>query len=270
MAATVGLAVAIFLMGFGLAIVHGQHVNTFCILQYCSSEMSACALDRNCKLALACVQDCASNLTCSFGCLNSYDDAEFDAFMKCTATDHDCIQLSPDTPTQCHPPATTLTNFTLEDIKGVWYTVKGYCPASDCFNCQTSTYTIGPQPLQGQVTWKYDVIASDGTLRHLQTVETFIQPDSQNGGILNITRTQFGLDGQEQYRILAFSGDDGYIFVYHCANMGGIVYEGAFVYSRTRTLTSSALSQLMSRAEAYGYNITTFCSPNTSGCTSVE
>lgn len=270
MAPIMGLTVAIILAVFGSTIVHGQHVNTFCILQYCSSEMNACALDRDCKLALSCVQACANNLSCSMGCLNSYDDAEFDAFMKCTATDHDCIQLGPDTPAQCHPPSSYLTNFTLADIKGAWYTVKGYYPGSDCFNCQTSTYTTGPQPLQGQVTREYDVTASDGTVRHFNTVGTFVQPDSQNGGLLNFTLTPFGLNEQDEFRFLAFSSEAGYIFLYHCTNIGGIVYEGALVYSRTPTVTSSALSQITLRAEAYGYNITNFCSPKTSGCTSVE
>ncbi|KAH3889668.1 hypothetical protein DPMN_013729 [Dreissena polymorpha] len=52
-------------------------------------------------------------------CMNTYEDAVFDAFMKCMVDDNHCLTLTPSDPTfRCSPPVSTLSNFSLSELTG--------------------------------------------------------------------------------------------------------------------------------------------------------
>ncbi|XP_064605742.1 uncharacterized protein LOC135470636 [Liolophura sinensis] len=231
--------------------------------------MATCMMDSECRDAVMCINPCGSNQTCVFICLSSYADAKFDAFMKCAVTDNQCVVLTPpDHPVQCRKPTSVFTSFTLADIQGPWYIVKGKNPIYDCFDCQISTYTSGSLPYRGSVREQYDARTVNGSVRRLEVTETVIQRNPMNGGVLNFNSTQDGLDHQEEFRVLDYSQNHGYIFMYYCGGTGAWMYEGAILYSRTPQLTPEAMQQVTSSAAAHGYSFGDFCSPRTSDCIS--
>jgi len=245
-----------------------QAQNIYCMMLHCSNQAKNCMLDNDCRHALTCIQGCGTtNQTCMFRCLYSYEDALFDNFMKCAITEHKCINLQPPDPSfQCKRPQRVVQNLPPEQLRGSWYIVLGRNPTFDCFDCQITTYT--PSSVSGtiSVTEKFDVTAIDGTLKHRVVNET-AKVNSTIGGILEYASMQMGHETSTEWRILDVDPNGKYMIGYYCGHVSANwFYEGSVVYSRTQTLDSTSLTTIKVKMTSFGYDISQYCSPKTTGC----
>lgn len=255
---------------FCVGVCDGAGPNIPCMLMNCFEQSKDCMEDQNCRTALFCITECGeTNQTCMFGCLYSYEDKIFDDFMKCVSTEHDCIPLvPPNPPVVCRPPPTYVKDFTLDQLNGSWYIVRGKNPLYDCFDCQITSFHPMTSPSiysMYRVNEKFDVHAIQGGIVHREVNETVEQTDPGKGGLLNYTSSQMGHKASSQWRILDYAGN--YVLAYYCGRVtDNWFFEGSVVYSRTPTLSETDLQSLQTSATKLGIDLSTYCKPKTSDC----
>lgn len=245
--------------------------NVLCMMEHCRSQATACLRDSSCRDNMICMTKCGlTNHSCMYRCMNTYDDAVFDNMMKCMVGDHHCMELEPPDPSfRCSPPAQVLKNFTLSQLKGTWYIVRGLNPDYDCFDCAISTYSPVPNSHNYTLSAKYDVVMLNGSIRHRVAVQQTQQRNSSIGGLLENTDTLMGLTMYEKWQVLDYSPTGSYMVSYYCGHMSSNWwYEGSLVYSRTPTLGTADLARVSKIISDYmGRSIDKFCSPKTTSCT---
>jgi len=114
-----------------------------CFLEHCPGQMTACALDKECRPALECASKCEfTDPSCGFECLIAYGQTskKYGDFLKCSVQ-HSCIpSFKPD---KCHMDMKTdgLTNLTRpSDFIGSWWVVRGLNKIYDHYPCQHNDY----------------------------------------------------------------------------------------------------------------------------------
>lgn len=230
-------------------------------------QSAKCLADEGCRSAMVCITGCGTNnQTCLFDCIYSYEDDVFDEFMKCASTDHQCISNDPpNPPVVCHPPQQVVSNFTIDLFKGSWYIVKGLNPIYDCFDCQITTYQ--PSSMDKtvyNVFEKFDVKTVQGGIRHRSVNETVVQAF---GGIFNYTSTQLGQSTHSEWRVVHVGNGNAFLLVYYCGSItADYFYEGSVVYSRTPTLTTDQLVELVDAFKQHGFDYSKYCTPKTQNC----
>ena len=101
--------------------------DVLCIMEHCGSQSVACAANRNCRENMECMIKCGlTNHGCMYECMNTYEDKIFDAMMKYLVDDYHCMDLTPPDPSfRCSPPKQLVKNFTLSQLQGSWWIVRG-------------------------------------------------------------------------------------------------------------------------------------------------
>ncbi|WAR23730.1 VDE-like protein [Mya arenaria] len=223
----------------------GLHSNpdVFCIMEHCGHQSAACMGDPSCRSNMECMTKCGmTNHSCMYECMNTYEDAIFDAFMKCLVDDYHCLNLTPPDPTyRCKPPSTSVKNVSLADLQGTWNIVLGLNRDYDCFDCQISTYKPTSNSNNYTLTELYDVTMLNGTVRHRVDVQQVAQHISPTGS---------------------------YVIMYYCGHMtSDWWYEGNVVYSRLPVLTSGdALTVSAALSRLMGHDVSEYCRPKTQTC----
>lgn len=241
--------------------------NIICIIEHCGKQSAACLADEGCRSAMVCITGCATNnQTCLFDCIYSYEDGAFDEFMKCASTDHQCITNDPpNPPVVCHPPQKVESGFTIDLLTGSWYIVKGLNRIYDCFDCQVTTFKPSPyDKTVYDVFEKFDVKMVSGGTRHRSVNETVVQA---SGGIFNYTSMQMGHNTHSQWRIMHVGKGGAFLLAYYCGSISAdYFFEGSVVYSRTPSLTSDQLVELVAAFKDHGIDYSKYCTPNTKNC----
>lgn len=255
---------AIFLyLGMVLEFAHCSNPNILCIAEHCGVQSAKCLGDEGCRSAMMCITGCAANnQTCLFDCIYSYEDDVFDEFMKCASTDHQCITNDPpNPPVVCHPPQKVESSFIIDQLTGSWYIVKGLNPIYDCFDCQVTTFKPSVKvDTMYDVFEKFDVKTVKGGVRHRSVNETATQA---SGGIYNLTSMQMGHNTHSQWRILHVGTGNAFLLAYYCGSISAdYFFEGSIVYSRTPSLTSNQLVELVAAFKEQGIDYSKYCTPN--------
>ncbi|KAL3842069.1 hypothetical protein ACJMK2_020134 [Sinanodonta woodiana] len=247
-----------------------QVPNIPCMVEHCSSEMFKCVEDADCRHTMTCMQSCVmNNHTCMYGCLNTYEDATFDSFMNCIVDGHHCMKLEPPDPGfRCNPPAYYMKNFTLDQLVGSWYIVRGINPDYDCFDCQISTYTPDPASSNYTLTEKYDVTMLNRSIRHRVAVQQVQQRDPQNGGLLDYTDTLMGLTMYEKWQVIDYDITGQYAVLYYCGHMSDDwFYEGTLIYSRAPALRNVDIPTITNVLKTkVGLDFSKMCVPKSKMC----
>ncbi|XP_062594865.1 uncharacterized protein LOC134256217 [Saccostrea cucullata] len=241
--------------------------NVLCIIKNCAKQSAECVADEGCRSAMMCITGCATNnQTCLFDCIYSYEDDAFDAFMKCASTDHQCITNDPpNPPVVCHPPQKVESSFMIDQLNGSWYIVKGLNPLYDCFDCQITTFNPSlSSKTVFDVFEKFDVKTVKGGVRHRSVNETVAQV---SGGIFNYTSMMMGHNTQSQWRIVHVGTGNAFLLAYYCGSISAdYFYEGTVVYSRSPTLTTNQLVELVATFKDLGWDYSKYCTPRTLNC----
>ncbi|WAR23729.1 VDE-like protein [Mya arenaria] len=260
-----------FASGFALDLhLPKSNPDVVCIMEHCREESLNCARDSGCRTNMECVMKCGfTNNSCLFECMNTYEDAIYDALMACLVDDHHCMTLPPpDKKFKCDVPSTYAANFTLPLLSGTWYVVLGFNKDYDCFDCQISSYSKTPNSSNFTLTERYDVKMLNGTLRHRAAVQKVGQR-SRSMGVLDFTNKMMGLTMYEQWKVLDYAVSGDYVVLHYCGLMAeDWRYQGGVVYSRTPGLTSAqwqGVDDALKRT--LGTSVKDYCRPNTSGCT---
>ena len=257
----------IILLGFIHSVLSGGP-NIPCMMFHCASQSAKCFADSDCRSLMMCMTGCGlSNQTCQFDCLYSYENDIFDDFMKCAATQHNCIELAPpNPPVVCKKPQNVVKNFTLSMMEGSWYIVKGLNPIYDCFDCQITRFFPDHSQQIVHVNEKFLVHSLKGTDITRYVNETVTQPNPAAGGIVTYSSSQMGHNTVSEWRVLDQGANNEYLFMYYCGSIAAdYFYEGSVVYSKTPQLATDAWQNIQKVAHSLGMDTGKFCTPK-AGC----
>ena len=118
---------------------------------------------------------------------------------------------------RCSIPSQALKNFSLTQLEGTWYTVRGLNPDYDCFNCAISTYTPTPNSQNYTLSSRYDVVMLNGSVRSRLTVQQTEQKNPSDGGLLENTQSEMGLTMYEKWYVLG-KNSSNLIYQMHLLN----------------------------------------------------
>lgn len=249
-------------------------INIGCVIEYCTKQSAGCLLNGNCRSAISCSQSCFNEWdndttpdkfhvqNCTNKCSFTYGNGPaFENFMSCL-TSKQCISFPP-IPNTCRGSSVKVQKqLSLNDVQGAWWVVKGFHPVYDCYPCQQLFFN----PINVTV-WsynpKYEVYLVNGSLTSV--TQHFVLPNTTAGSNITFTYFDVGLDHRETWWLLDKAPDGSYVLLYYCGNTLQWYYEGALVFSRTRTLSDTAYTNIAaSYQKAIGLDLKQFCNPDTS------
>ena len=103
---------------------------------------------------------------------------------------------------RCSPPSHALKNFSIAQLEGTWYIVRGLNPDYDCFDCAISTYSPTPNSQNYTLSARYDVVMLNGSVRQRLAVQQTEQKRPSDGGLLDNTQSEMGLTMYEKWYVL--------------------------------------------------------------------
>ena len=203
---------------------------------HCTKQAYACAADDICKQNLECVAgNCdISNSTCTFTCSESYMSPKIDDLMSCMFVEYECAALPPPDPINnatCRDPTNYITEVDTSLLNGDWYTIRGFNPLYDCYDCAIQTWT---QAEDGSVVYDalFDMLAFNGT--KIWPLKTMVGEDTTNPGILSLDGSENGLPDHQNWYVMHLTEDT---FVsYYCGTVLTWKFEGLLVMSRTTSV----------------------------------
>ncbi len=248
-----------------------------CILEKCAAEASECLLDAECRKAIGCAKKCFSEWdndntsekyhvqNCSNTCAFSYKGKAYLNFMTCVG-DNQCMKFPP-IPSQCKAPSNIkiLGKLSTRDLNGLWWVVGGRHPVYDCYPCQHLLFQQ-----RNATSWnylpKYYVYLENGSLALMN--EEYIIPDTQPGAPISFVYHDTGLYHNETWYLIDEASDGSYILQYYCGNTLEWYYDGFLVLSRSQSLPDSSYAAIATTIKAAtGLDFSSFCRPQTLGCT---
>jgi len=258
-------------------------------LKKCPLETSKCANDRQCLKGLSCLARCKGGSMCSTGCFAKFGSPQLDGLLSCSVEKNDCVQVpgkenygwKPDTLDDL--PAPPLKSFKTSSMQGTWYKNMGLDSRYDCFDCQRNRFnlidknTIGmealfriPRPnfpgyLQSNIEEELHVSDPDGA-NPLATLQSqgqmfgltfwenwYVLGDSKypkTSPQLGIVASAWAAVGEER--------PDMKLVFYTGHTLQGS-YKGAFLYSRTHTLSPAGMEVAKAVIREAGLDPMKFC-----------
>jgi len=125
---------------------YGKPEDLACIIEHCTTQMTACYLDKECRPAFICDTKCdLSDPSCGFECLIALGQKseKYGRFLQCLLKYHCIPSYNPDT---CHVNMTSdgVQNLTKpEDFLNSWWVVRGLNPIYDAYPCQHNDFKMG-------------------------------------------------------------------------------------------------------------------------------
>jgi len=251
-----------------------------CMLTKCPISATDCIADKMCREVAACANDCWSKWdedttsekyhvqNCTNTCAFSYRDPAYLKFMTCVG-DNQCLDFPP-IPSQCKAPGniSILKQLSTADLSGSWGAVGGRHPVYDCYPCQHLSFEQ-----LNDTTWKYlptyQVYLANGSLATMN--EFYYIPNSQPGSPISFVYHDTGLYHNETWYLVDGAEDGSYILQYYCGNTLEWYYDGFLILSRNETLSLTIMSTVMDTIKrATGLDTSTFCAPQTVGCTTAK
>lgn len=256
-----------------LAAVVGNNsaYNISCIVEHCTEPWAHCELDGLCRKMTGCVSDCGKDnntQACTYGCINSYEDAKFNGFMQCALTEHGCLAITPptDSVAQCRDPPTDPA-FDADVLDGTWWIPVGESRVYDCYPCQYGAWSLAAP--QQNVSFKFKVPEADGKTRFRFINETATRPNATRPGYLHLTTNSDGMQQVQKFWVLGTvqTAATPVIFVYWCATESkGYSNEGVNILTRTRYLPDEARPALAVLAARAGFDFGNFCEVDNLDC----
>ena len=265
-------------------------VDGACFMQKCSLPSSACAKDMNCLKGLQCLSKCKGEGTCSTSCFAKYDSPILDKFLHCAIEEENCVHvpkdesratwLDPEKNERQIPP---LESFQIESLEGKWYKVMGMDARYDCFDCQVNKFTMknnedsssnsdSMEKSESNKEGNEDkVLVADVSFRmprkrspgygENHIVEDLIGDGPNARRSMHSVGEMFGLTFWENWSVIGEGGEgDGeWKFIYYNGHTLQGNYEGAFVYSRSTSLSPTVLPDVYKVARANKLDPTKFC-----------
>ncbi len=255
-------------------------VDEKCLALHCPKSGALCFADKICGENIGCVSKCwglwDADTTpgkdhvqnCTSRCTFSYENDVYDKFIGCLGDNH-CIKFPP-IPNLCKGPdgVKTQKKFSLSDMEGEWWVLKGRNPVYDCFPCQrnsihqinSTAWTYKPS---------YQVFLVNGSLKFVSQSGALVDNAPQSG--FNISLVDAGLVNHQTWwvfdRIDDTTSGNSYYLIYYCGNSLQWNFEGAIVYSKVPKLVDSVIPAISASFKAnVGLDFSTFCAPAVTNC----
>jgi len=212
---------------------------------------------------------CAPSPKCTLRCFDThtqYDNKQFNSFIECMFGKNCSAQMHGDwpSPKSCVPPPATsvVPNFNISVMEGRWYIVRGLSDEFDTYNCQVAcNRRVAPDRVN--LTIWYQITMDDGSALQQVSKQSFFNPDQTMPAHL---RQYAWMHGQDDWYVIA-SKPDTYWFVRYCGcNDTWCGYGGAFVYTRTPTLSKELEEELKEAATRAGFDWSQMKVTNNTDC----
>ncbi len=248
-------------------------IDVKCVEEHCLQLSLECLTTKACVQTIACTSECLSKWvdgSQNFGVQNCTNKCYFTyalgsmvkEYTSCLVTNK-CLSFPP-VPKTCKSlkkqPAKALST---KDLIGDWYVVRGYNEVYDCYPCQEFSFKM-MNASETLYTANFKEYLVNGSLIDVDNVQ-FQLPNNPPGQSIMFTYNLFGFDETDTWWLLDKADDGSWIQLYYCGNGVPWNYEGALVFSKSRTLDSSAYKQIAQSYNDYvGIDLNNFCSPITS------
>jgi hypothetical protein len=216
-----------------------MEVDPKCFFKECGDQTKACFSNPACLKGITCLGNCRGEQLCATQCFARFGSEKLNSWLGCTLEDKSCVTTGvvQDNRAYYDNPPPAMKGFTPEDLEGEWYKVLGYNPKYDTYPCQINTFTKLPDGgLSNDILFR--VPKPDGGAWVNNFVETMANSKGpQNKASMTVEGKMFGLTFREQWYVLGKG--DGYRVVAYKGDTQQGPYEGAFVYTKTKTLDPS-------------------------------
>merc|ERR1719253_367624 len=245
-----------------------MNVDPACFITSCGKQTKECFVDdARCLKGALCLSRCRGGQDCATQCFAEYGNKRLDAWLNCTVEKELCVStpaslIKVDDFFQANVPK-KLKNFDVKAMDGVWYKAKGLNEKYDCYLCQPNTfeYVEGSPTMKADIQLRVPKIKSGGAWQNIVKENLIISGENERS-TFKVTGEIFGLSFEEEWYILA--GDDDYKLVAYKGKNLQDVYEGAFIYTRTKDLPKSIEGKARKAAEDAGYTWSKFCTVDNS------
>ena len=263
-----------------VALAYSQHppVDSKCLTEHCSRQMTNCSNEGRCTEALDCVGDCWRKWdedpspqkytvqNCSNKCLYSYGSLNFLKLANCIDV-FECLSM-PAMSSTCKGPndIKVARNISYLEIVGDWWILRGYSPVYDCYPCQRTTIT------DTYYVATFQAFLVDNSVKLAQ--ERGVISGNDPLPCFNVTiggdTLGMGVKLLNTFWVFDCIEDDignKYYLIYYCGNGNSWSYEGAFVYSKAASISIKAKDEIeKSFRSNIGLDFEHFCSPTTTNC----
>mmetsp|Transcript_113094 Transcript_113094/g.365304 ORF Transcript_113094/g.365304 Transcript_113094/m.365304 type:complete len:440 (-) Transcript_113094:267-1586(-) len=243
-------------------------VNPSCFVTSCGKQTKECFLDDSrCLKGALCLSRCRGGQDCATQCFAEFGCKRLDAWLNCTVEKEKCVSVPPQLIDvkrwfETGVPK-KLPNFDPASMQGTWYKARGYNPKYDCYLCQPNTfdYKPGASSLVADIQLRVPKLKSGGFWQNNVGESLVISAESERS-TFRATGEIFGLSFDEEWYVLA--GDNDYKLVAYRGKNLQDIYEGAFIYTRTQSMTPAVEEKAKAAAEANGYIWSRFCTVDNS------
>lgn len=191
-----------------------------------------------------------------------YGGKKLDAWLNCTVEREKCVSVPPQlidiSKWYTENVPKKLSSFDPATLDGTWFKVRGYNPKYDCYPCQPNNfkYEPGSKLMEADIQLRVPKLKSGGFWQN-NVKEKLQVLDPSDRATFRAKGEIFGLSFDEEWYILA--GDSDFKLVAYKGQNLQDVYEGAFIYTRTPTLSPAVEAKARQAAEANGYIWSRFC-----------
>lgn len=228
----------------------GDLSTLLCMVTNCGSKIVNCLLDKSCRTALGCLNNCKYNdQVCSYRCIASYESPALQEFSLCILQKHNCLGLSASIPMIPNPDplpdykGQMMTHELAEDLlRGwldppnslfSWKIFSGKNPAYDYFPNQYQIFYNG----KAKNTFWYDPVFTVKTLdgKEVWRRRHYRVRRGQVPGTFFFSVLDNGVVSDEFWRILDCDENLEWCIFYYsgAASAAGITYSGAVLGSYT-------------------------------------
>jgi len=149
--------------------------------------------------------------------------------------DKECVStgVAQDTTAFYNDPPQAIADFKPSDLEGAWYKVLGYNPKYDTYPCQINTFSATADGgLSNDILFRVPKPQGGAWVNNfVETMDNSQGP--QKKASMTVEGKMFGLTFHEQWYVLGKG--DGYRVVAYKGDTQQGPYEGAFVYTKTKT-----------------------------------
>jgi hypothetical protein len=255
-----------------------------CATLHCGLQIGACALNAQCRSALACAAACPTPekdkspgkidyQNCTLGCSYSYGfhNNAYENAMTCLNT-NGCLTLpvinDPATDpffNKCAPDPQVRPKRPLhiDDLKtsadNGWWAAIGFHPIYDCaWPCQYASMYPGQA---GEFIWDLHMQVRLVNYSIMPIHEKWPFP-AQPGARFWLNHTDLGMLHYEHWWLLDKAADSSWVSLYYCGGTGSWKYSGGILFSKTRSLTTAQRAHIKeSYKQSVGLDV------DTQGCT---
>jgi len=212
-----------------------------CFFKECGPQTKACFSNPACLKGITCLGNCRGEQLCATQCFARFGSEKLNDWLGCTLEEKECVTTGVKQDNTAYydsaPPA--MKDFTPADLEGEWYKVLGYNPKYDTYPCQINTFTKLPGGgLSNDILFRVPKPNGGGAWVN-NFVETMADSKGpQNKASMTVEGKMFGLTFHEQWYVLG-KGDGFRVVAYKGDTQQG-PYEGAFVYTKTKTALADA------------------------------